>query len=92
MLIKGLFIILNLFIIDSFLLSNVCINRYNNIYKLNMLYDKDFAEAISKPNVFVEEEKDITPNILIKIHIILLKIIKYLNIRNYLDFLKFFQN
>jgi len=59
MLVKVLFIILylNLFTIDSFLLSNVCINRNSNLYKLNMLYDKDFAESISKPNVFVEDQQ-----------------------------------
>lgn len=59
MLVKVFFMIsfLNLFTIDSFLLSNICINRNNNLYKLNMSYDKDFAEAISKPHVFVEEEQ-----------------------------------
>lgn len=57
---KALFIILyiNLFRIDSFLLSNICINKNHNLYKLNMLYDKDFAEAISKPSIFTEDKKN----------------------------------
>jgi len=54
---------LNLFRIDSFLLSNVCVNKNYNLYKLSMAYDKDFAESISKPSVVYYEEKKMKTNI-----------------------------